>query len=73
MLLIGTATCIYAEEFMLHMYVVCISFRFFPANACVGAAIGSFIGGVLLTVAIGGGVAGVIFFMAKRKFTTKLE
>ena len=54
---------------------------FFPANCngCValsvaaGAAVGSFIGGVLLTAAIASVVAGVVFFRAKQKFTAKLE
>ena len=40
---------------------------------CVGAAVGSFIGIVLLTAAIASVVAGVVFFITKRKFTVKLK
>ena len=51
----------------------CLKYFYLPANVGVGAAVGSFIGGVLLTAAIASVVAGVVFFITKRKFTLKLE
>ena len=52
-------------------------FNYFPSfsapyltscvSGTVGAAIGGFIGGVLLTAAIGGSVAGAMLYRVKRK------
>ena len=55
------------------------SIIFFPGNgyvavsAAVGAAVASFIGGVLLTAVIAVVVAGAVFYRAKRKVTDKTE
>ena len=59
--------------FVITVWTSVLNTFIFPANDCAGAAVGSFIGGVLLTAAIAGVVAGVIFFITKRKFTVKLE
>ena len=58
---------------MCFVWISVLNTLIFPANVCVGAAVGSFLGGVLLTAAIAGVVAGVVLFITKRKFTAKLE
>ena len=58
---------------MCFIWIYVLNTFIFPANVGVGAAVGSFIGGVLLTAAIAGVVAGVVFFITKQKFTVKLE
>ena len=71
----GVSAMRFACNSVLHSGTVCIipANSYVAASVAVGAAVGSFIGGVLLTAAIAGIVARVVFFMAKRKFTTKLE
>ena len=59
--------------FVITVWTSVLNTFIFPANDCAGAAVGSFIGGVLLTAAIASVVAGVVFFITKRKFTVKLE
>ena len=42
-------------------------------STAVGAAVASFIGGVLLTTLIASGVAGAVFCRAKGKFTHEMD
>ena len=53
----------------------CLSCRTVHACTCVGVGVGgsiaSFIGGILLTAAVAGGVAGAVLYRHKCRDTTK--
>ena len=69
--------CITRWYFAYTLYIVLTSPHMLvylaSSDSIVGAGVGAFIGGVLLTAAIGGGIAIAVLYKAKRRSSIKTE